>query len=93
LSLFAIYNHPCGFFAEAQSLWYAQNNKGYGSSAPGDDFWQFNAFVGYRFPRRNAEVMLGLLNITDQDYRLNPLNVYNELPRQRTLALRLRLNF
>jgi hypothetical protein len=36
---------------------------------------------------------LGLLNITDQNYNLNPLNLYNELPRSRTLALSLRLNF
>jgi len=93
LSLFAIFNHPCGFFAEGESLWYAQNNQGYGSTEPGDDFWQFNAFAGYRFLRRKAEVMIGLLNITDQDYQLNPLNIYNELPRERTLAFRLRLNF
>ena len=93
LSLFAIYNHPCGFFGEGEAHWYAQENKGYTPKEPGDDFWQFNAFAGYRFPRRKAEVALGLLNITDQDYRLNPLNVYNELPRTRTLMVRLRLNF
>ena len=74
-------------------FWYSQENKGYTPKAPGDDFWQFNAFAGYRFPRRKAEVALGLLNITDQDYRLAPLNVYNELPRTRTLVLRLRLSF
>ena len=59
----------------------------------GADFWQFNAFAGYRFLHRKAEVTLGLLNITDQNYNLNPLNLYNELPRSRTLALRLQLNF
>ena len=50
-----------------------------------------------KFPKvirhRKAEVTLGLLNITDQNYNLNPLNLYNELPRSRTLALRLQLNF
>ncbi|MBI3852328.1 MAG: TonB-dependent receptor [Verrucomicrobia bacterium] len=93
LSLFAIFNHPCGFFGEGEARWYTQENQGYTPKEPGDDFWQFNAFAGYRFPRRKAEVALGLLNITDQDYRLNPLNVYNELPRERTLMVRLRLNF
>jgi tetratricopeptide (TPR) repeat protein/outer membrane receptor protein involved in Fe transport len=93
LSLSAIYNHPCGFFAQGEALWGAQSNEGYKPAEPGDDFWQFNAFVGYRFPRRKAEVTLGLLNLTDQNYNLNPLNLYNELPRSRTLALRLRLNF
>jgi outer membrane receptor protein involved in Fe transport len=93
LSLSAIYNHPCGFFARGEALWEAQSNKGYKPAEPGDEFWQFNALVGYRFPRRKAEITLGLLNLTGQNYNLNPLNLYNELPRSRTLALRLQLSF
>jgi len=93
LDLFAIYNHPCGFFAEGEALWYRQNNLGYGGTEPGDDFWQFNVFAGYRFPRRRAQLALGVLNLTDRNYQLNPLNLYNELPRQRTLAVQFSLNF
>jgi tetratricopeptide (TPR) repeat protein len=93
LSLSAIYNHPCGFFARGEANWYGQNNSGYTPGEPDADFWQFNAFAGYRFPRRKAEITLGLLNITDQNYNLNPLNLYNELPRSRTLVLRLQLSF
>jgi outer membrane receptor protein involved in Fe transport len=93
LNLFGIFNSSCGFFAEGESVWYAQSNIGYSGTEPGDDFWQFNAFAGYRFPRRHAEVMLGVLNLTDQNYKLNPLNLYNELPRERTLMVRLRINF
>ena len=90
LSLSAIYNHSCGFFAQEEAQWYGQNNSG---GEPGANFWQFNAFVGYRFPRRKAQVTLGLLNLTGQNYNLNPLNLYNELPRSRTLDLRLQMNF
>ena len=93
LSLSAIYNNPCGFFAQEEAQWYGQSNSGYTPGEPGADFWQFNAFVGYRFLHRKAEVTLGLLNLTGQNYNLNPLNLYNELPRSRTLALRLQLNF
>lgn len=93
VDLFVVYNHPCGFFAQEEAHWYAQNNIGYTPGEPGADFWQFNAFVGYRFPRRKAEITFGLLNLTGQNYNLNPLNLYNELPRSRTLALRLQLNF
>jgi outer membrane receptor protein involved in Fe transport/Tfp pilus assembly protein PilF len=93
VDLLAVYNHPSGFYAQSEAHWYAQNNSGYDPAEPGDNFWQFNAFVGYRFPRRKAEVTLGLLNLTDQNYNLNPLNLYNELPRSRTLALRLQLSF
>lgn len=93
VDLLMVYNHPCGFFAQSDAHWYGQNNSGYNPGEPGADFWQLNALVGYRFPRRKAEVSLGLLNITDQNYSLNPLNLYDELPRSRTLALSLRLNF
>lgn len=93
VDLIAVYNHPCGFFAQPEAHWYGQSNSGYSPSEPGDNFWQLNAFVGYRSPGRKAEVSLGLLNIADQNYNLNPLNLYNELPRSRTLAVSLRLNF
>ena len=93
VTLSANYNHPCGFFAEGDALWYGQRNEGYTPAEPGDDFWQFNAFAGWRSPCRRMEVTVGLLNIAGQDYQINPLNVYNELPRSRTLMVRLQLNF
>jgi len=93
LDFTAIYNHPSGFFVEGEALWYDQNNSGYISPEPGDNFWQLNAFAGYRSPGRNVEVAIGLLNIADRSYNLNPLNIYNELPLTRTLAARLQINF
>jgi Tfp pilus assembly protein PilF len=94
VDLLANYNHPSGFFAQCEAVWYAQSNTGYAPPGePGDDFWQFNLFAGYRFPRRMAEVTLSLLNITGQDYKLDPLNLHSDLPRSRTLALSLRLSF
>jgi Tfp pilus assembly protein PilF len=93
LKLFALFNHPSGFFLQWESIWSSQSNRGYNPDRPGDDFWQHNAWAGYRFYRRRAEVRLGLLNVTDQDYRLNPLNLTSELPRDRTLAVSLKLNF
>jgi tetratricopeptide (TPR) repeat protein len=93
VNLAMVYNHPCGFFGEGEALWYGQSNSGYNPGEPAADFWQLNALVGYRFLQRKAQVTLGLLNITDQNYNLNPLNLYNEMPRSRTLALRLQVNF
>ena len=93
IDLLAVYNHPCGFFAQPEAHWYSQHNSGYDPAEPVGDFWQLNAFVGYRSPGRKAQVTLGLLNITDQNYSLNPLNLYPDLPRSRTLALRLQINF
>ena len=90
VTLSGIFNHPSGFFAEGDADWYSQDNRG---SLPNEDFWQFNTFAGYRFPRRRATITLGVLNITDQNYKLNPLNIYNELPRGRTLLARFQINF
>ena len=93
LTLFALFNHPCGFFARAEGSWYLQSNDGYDSAEPGDDFWQVNLFGGYRFWHRHAQIRLGVLNLADQDYRLNPLNLYTELPRQRTFTVNFQFTF
>jgi len=84
LTLYAIYNLPCGFFAQAEALWTAQDNRGYVPGLAGDDFWQLNVYAGYRFWHRHAEAKVGLLNVTGENYKLNPLTLYSELPRERT---------
>jgi hypothetical protein len=93
VALFALFNHPSGFYARAAASWYAQSNQGYSPDLPGDEFWQLDLFVGYRFLQRRMDVGVGVLNITDQDYRLNPLNLHRDLPRERTFAARFRFNF
>lgn len=94
VALTASYLHSSGVFGAWESSWYRQHNSGYsGSLGSGDDFWQHDLWLGYRLPRRHAELRLGLLNVTDQDYRLNPLNSYLALPRGQTVAASLRLNF
>jgi len=92
LRLFAGFNHPSGLFAEAQAIWNAQSNRGYSPDRPGDDFWQGNVLIGYRFPRRTAEVTLGLLNLTGQNWRVNALQLRPELSCERMLVVRLQLN-
>ncbi len=89
LALSLNFHHRSGWFAQWLSTWYHQDN----SDLPDANFWQHNLAAGYRFPRRRAEVRLDLLNIFDTDYRLNPLNLHAVLPRDRTLAVSLRLNF
>ncbi|HEU6449760.1 MAG TPA: TonB-dependent receptor [Verrucomicrobiae bacterium] len=93
LNLTAIYNHPSGFFAEGQALWNSQDSGGYTVPLPGDDYWQFNAFAGWRFFHRHAELKFGVLNITGQTYNLNPLNFYTSAPQKRTFFTELKINF
>ena len=101
VDLFALYNHPSGFFARGEARWFSQENDGFqrdprapkNDPRPGDDFWQLNVFAGYRFYRNQCEVSCGVLNITDTDYHLEPLNYYLELPRERTFFVRAKLTF
>lgn len=99
LDLAANWNHESGLFVRADALWTRQENDGFpaprpgATGEPGDDFWQLNAFVGYRFPRNRGELSVGLLNALDTDYQLEPLSPYLELPHERTLVVRCRLTF
>jgi len=45
----------------------------------GRQFLAVEPFCGYRFPRRQAQISVGILNLTDGNYRLEPLTPYNEL--------------
>jgi outer membrane receptor for monomeric catechols len=90
--LFTVYNHPSGLFGQVGGLYNVQSNRGYDPDIPGDSFWHLNAFLGYRFPNRKAELRFGVLNLTDQDYQLNPLTLYRELPRERTFTIRFQIN-
>jgi hypothetical protein len=89
----ANWNHPSGLFALFTADWYHQHNSGFTPGEPGDDFWQVNAYAGWRFWKRRVEFTVGLLNIFDQNYRLEPLNLYNEMARSRTFFTSLRLSF
>jgi len=93
LDLFAIYQHRCGFFAQFDAVWSQQSNHDYTPALAGDDFWQYNVFAGYRFLQRRIEARVGVLNLSNRDYKLNPLTLYNELPRERTFVASLKINF
>ena len=54
---------------------------------------QANLLAGWRFARRRADVTIGCLNVTGEDYRLNSLTPFRDLPRERVWTARLRLNF
>ncbi len=93
ISLDGTYRLPCGFFARTQIGWWSQQLADGLRGSPGDNFWQLNLEAGYRSPHQHLELTLGLLNLADQNYRLSPINLYPDLPRERTFALRLKLNF
>ena len=88
-----IYNHRSGIFGRAEGRWLIQDNSGPLPGGSDEDFLHLNAFVGFRKPGRHYEVTIGVLNLTDRDYQLDPLSPISELPRRRTVFLRAELNF
>jgi outer membrane receptor protein involved in Fe transport len=93
VTLHANWNHPSGLFSVLEAVWYHQNNAGFSPVEPGDAFWQLNGSVGYRFWHRKAEISVGVLNLGNQDYKLEPLNLYNEMARTRTYFVRALISF
>src|SRR5204862_308052 len=51
---YALFQHPSGFFARAETQWYAQHNTGYATPLPVDDFFQHNLYLGYLFLHRRG---------------------------------------
>ena len=91
-TLFALFNHPSGFFFRAEAQWFHQQNSGYSPQRPGADFFQGNIFLGWRLKRQQAEIGAGVLNVGGGDYRLSPLTPYAELPRERVFVTQLKIN-
>jgi len=80
---YILFNHPSGFYARAEAHWYGQHNTGWTPAEPDVSFLQENVFAGYRLAHRRIEVQVGVLNLGGGNYSLNPLTVYQELPRKR----------
>ena len=93
LDLQAVWRHPSGFFGGVDAVWTHQDNGGDAAALAGADFWQVNLQVGKRFFHRHAELSAGILNLTGQDYRLNPLNLHSETPRNRVFYTQLKFQF
>ena len=100
LSLFANWNSPTGLFARIEANWFSQELMDDPLRLPmggipreGDDFWQYNAMLGYRFHRSMCEISAGLINIAGKNYHLSPLNPHPDIERGQTVVLRCRLSF
>jgi hypothetical protein len=87
VSFGARYQRPEGFFASWESAWTQQSDSRDAAEMTGDNFWRHDLWVGWRFLRRKVELAVGILNLTDEDYRLYPLNYFGETYRERTVAV------
>ncbi len=93
LDVHAIYQNPWGLFARLNGSWTLQKNQGYQPVRPNEDFMQWDVLAGYRFLRRRFEIVIGVLNLAGQGYRLSPLNLHLEKPRDRTFFTQVSFHF
>jgi tetratricopeptide (TPR) repeat protein len=87
------YQHASGWFGQAAARWCWQKNLGPSAALANDSFPQVDLYAGYRLPRQWGDLTVGVLNLTDQDYHLNPVNVHPEFPRERVFYVRARFTF
>ena len=92
VNLFAIMNHPSGWHAKAEGKWLNQENRGFLPDFGDEEIFQIDAFFGYRAPGQQWKLTTGILNLTDENYRLNPLNSFLELPREISFFVQFDLN-
>ena len=96
---FILYAHPSGFFARAGMEVYVQANSRARLSpsqiadVPDETVPELGLQVGYRFPRRRGDITVGGMNLLGEDYHLNPVTPYTELPRERVFFAQLRFRF
>lgn len=82
------FNHSSGFFATLDGMWTHQEDR----VGRNEDFFQENVFVGYRFPKRRAEIRAGVINLGQQDYHLDPLNLISGRSRARMFTVGVSVN-
>ncbi len=78
------YFDPTGFFARLSATWVRQEvtRLPTATAAQGtDDFWVFDAAVGYRFPRRHGAIMLDVRNVFDRHFSYYDINFFGPDPR------------
>ena len=85
-----LYQRKDGWFTRASAIWHIQDRQMMKISDH-EDFFQINLFFGYRLSRHRGEMTIGILNLNDKNYGLSPLTPYEELPRERMIYLRIRL--
>lgn len=88
-----VFQHPSGFHATAQQQWFIQDTDSTAASSASETFQQLNLYAGYRLRRQRADLTLGVMNLTGEDYRLGALNVHEELPRERLFFVRFQFRF
>ncbi len=93
LDTHVIYQTADGLFARVNAALLHQRNEDYEPARSTEEFVHVDVMAGYRLFHRHAAITVGVLNLTDQDYQLSPLNLTFERYRSRTFFARFSIQF
>ena len=92
-SVYARYQNPNGWFATTDLQYWYQENNSIESEIDNESAPNLNLSIGYRLQKQKGEVRISILNLTDEEYELNPLNNYRLPPQERTFVIETRFSF
>jgi outer membrane receptor protein involved in Fe transport len=89
---YLIWNHASGWFSRLNARYFSQDNSGYSPARPGDSWTQLDVSVGKRFFDHRGSLEVGILNLTGENYRFNPLLTLPDFPRERVFFVEMRMD-
>ena len=92
-SVYARYQNPNGWFATTDLQYWYQENNSIEPEIDNESAPNLNLSIGYRLQKQKGEVRVSILNLTDEEYELNPLNNYRLPPQERTFVIETRFSF
>lgn len=89
---YLIWNGASGWYSRLNARFFSQDNSGYAPARPGDSWTQLDFAVGKRFFDSRGTLECGVLNLTDENYRFNPVLTQPEHPRERVFFVEMRFD-
>ena len=83
------WQHSSGIFAETRGTWFMQENEGF----PNEHAFVLDASTGFRDPSSRRELRVGVMNLADQSYTLNPLTSRDEPVSQRMFFIEFKQSY
>ncbi len=92
-SVYARYQNTNGWFAGTDLSYWIQQSDSITPEIGDTNAPNLNLSIGYRLQKQRGEITFSILNLTDEEYELNPVNNYSEPPHERTFVIQTRFSF
>ncbi len=92
-SLYARYQNPNGWFAGTDLQYWIQQSHSLSPEIEDTYAPNLNLSFGYRLQKQRGEITFSILNLTDEEYEMNPVNNFSQAPHERTFVIQTRFSF